>query len=367
MTTPADPTFAAAKAAFDAGRFAAARDLYETVLQSNEQDHAAHLNLAQCYKRLGDWTLATRHFQAGFQLRRRTATVAAAPLSAFRIDHLAEQLAHLRASGDAPWYDETVAAELARLAKLLRDCYGPHRSGPPPIAFDRTIMALADGCPHRPEPDPATACFNPSPQVTSVPLGHGQDTVHVLDNVLTEAALYTLRKFLTDATIWYDARPERRYLGAHLHDGLASDFLCRLIEAARACFARFVGSVRIIQVWAFKYAPTASGIDYHADQADWNLNIWPTETAANLDPASGGMTIARFPVPADWSFQRYNASPERHRAMLAASGVGEVNIPYRGNRAVLFPSRYLHRTNEVRFAPAYTARRINMTFMAEAA
>ena len=253
------------------------------------------------------------------------------------------------------------------MARLLRDCHGQYRAGLLPFVFDDALMALVDGCAHLPTPAVPDAILNPAPRVTSIPLGEGDDAVHILDEVLDDAALASLRRFLVEATIWYDARPERRYLGAHLHAGLMNDLMLRLIEAATRCFARFVGPVQIVQVWAFKYAPTAAGIDLHADQASWNLNIWPTPTEANLDPASGGMTIAKFRAPPDWTFRMYNTAPDRHRAMLAASGTGQVTIPYRGNRAVLFPSKYLHSTDAVRFADAYDMRRTNLTLMADPA
>jgi len=356
-----------AAALFAAGEYADARDIYASLVARNQADDAAHTNLAQCHKRLGDWLLAGRHFRAGFESRRRAARLSPTPLSAFRIEHALEQLLWLRGAGQAAWCDDAAIAELARMARLLRDCYGPHRAGPLPIAFADDVMALVHGCPHWPDVPVPDVTFNTVPPVTTIPLGADDDAIHVIDDVLTEDALAALRRFLTEATIWYDARPERRYLGAHLHDGLASDLMLRLIADAQAYFARFVGRVRIVQAWAFKYAPTAAGIDLHADQASWNLNIWPTPTDANLDPASGGMTIAKFRAPPDWTFQHYNAAPERHRAMLASREIEQVTIPYRGNRAVLFPSKYLHKTDDVRFASAYDVRRINLTFMAEPA
>jgi hypothetical protein len=359
--------FAAAKAAFDAGRFAEARDRYGALAAGHPDDHAAHVNLAQCHKRLGDWTKAAAHFRAGFELRRLRARPAATPLSAFRVEHIAEQLRWLRGAGHAAWYDDAAAAELARMARLLRDCHGPHRAGRLPSTFGDSVMALVDGCPHLPDVAVPETMFNEAPTVTTIPLGHGDDAVHILDDVLRGPALAALRRWLVEATIWFDARPERRYLGAHLHDGLLSDLMLRLIGDAPRCFARFAGSVRIVQVWAFKYAPVAPGIDLHADQASWNLNIWPTPSEAALDAVSGGMTIAKFRAPNDWTFQMYNASPDRHRALLAERGIEQITVPYRGNRAVLFPSRYLHRTDPVRFATAYDARRINLTFMADPA
>jgi hypothetical protein len=356
-----------AAALFAAAEFADARDIYAAQVARNPADDAAHINLAQCHKRLGDWPLAGRHFRAGFEARRRAARALAAPLSAFRVEHLTEQLLWLRGIGQARHCDDATIGELARMARLLRDCYGPHRAGPLPIPFADDIVALVDGCPHWPDVPVPDILFNTEPRVTTILLGTDDDAIHVIDDVLTDDALTALRRFLIEATIWYDARPERRYLGAHLHDGLASDLMLRLIEDAPACFARFVGRVRIVQAWAFKYAPTAAGIDLHADQANWNFNIWPTPTEANLDAATGGMTIAKFRAPPDWTFQQYNAAPERHHAMLAAQGIERMTIAYRGNRAVLFPSKYLHKTDDVRFSSAYDLRRINLTFMAEPA
>jgi hypothetical protein len=40
-----------------------------------------------------------------------------------------------------------------------------------------------------------------------------------------------------------------------------------------------------------------------------------------------------------------------------------VNIPYRGNRAVLFNSALFHETDAINFKEGYENRRVNMTYL----
>ena len=45
------------------------------------------------------------------------------------------------------------------------------------------------------------------------------------------------------------------------------------------------------------------------------------------------------------------------------TGAEEVIVPYRCNRAVIFDSNLVHRTDDFYFAPGYENRRINITML----
>ena len=367
---PADSLTAAlagAQRAIEAGRFEAAASLYGSLIADGLREPAVLSNHATCLKRLGEWDAALVEFEQAFRLRRLQAAQrpGSPTLSAYYVSHLAQQLGHLHEVGLMPAYDRDVGAAMDRAVCFLGDAYGAHGAGPLPPALDRTLRHWLVACPCYDVPEHDGSMLNPAMTMQAVPLGRSGDAAYIFDDVLGQSALEALRHFLVTATIWSDARPERGYLGAHLHDGLANTLTRRLSRAMGELVTPLIGACRWVQLWAFKYAPSAPGIDLHADQASWNLNFWPTASEHNLDPGSGGLSISSFKVPPHWRFSDYNAAPERNAALLRRRGSRIVDVAYRGNRAVLFPSAYLHRTAGVAFGAGYDARRINLTLMAE--
>ncbi len=357
---------AEAQQAIEAGRFERAAAVYGRLIAGGLREPAVLTNHATCLKRLGQWDAALAGFEQAFRLRRLLAPQrpVSPELSTYAVSHLAEQLDHLHAAGLMA-YDQVVSTMMRRAVRFLSNAYGPHGAGPLPPALYEPLRYWLVGCPCYDVSEPEGSVLNPAVTMQAVALGESGDAAYVFDDVLSAAALAALRRFLVGATIWSDARPERGYLGAHLHDGLANALTRRLSRAMAELVRPMVGRCRWVQLWAFKYAPRAEGIDLHADQADWNLNFWPTASEHNLDPASGGLAISSFKVPPHWTFGDYNAAPERNAALLAREGSSLIEIAYRGNRAVLFPSAYLHRTAGVAFPAGYDARRINLTFMAD--
>ena len=95
-----------------------------------------------------------------------------------------------------------------------------------------------------------------------------------------------------------------------------------------------------------------------------NVNLWITPDEANLDPTSGGLVIYTSKPPPDWNFQEFNTDTDRVvDEILAPTGFANVTVPYRENRIVIFDSALFHNTDHFRFAPGYTNRRINLTFL----
>lgn len=350
------------------GDFAGAEAIYAKLLAEGADSYALRVNLAQCLKRAGRWNEAIAGFEAGFRLRRCTphggnAAVRVGALRTYQVEHLAEQLEYLRQAGIAEWFTDEDRAALFRLRKFMSDCYGLSGQGVPPDMTPR-LAGIVIGCPSRPEVEAPPIIINPRAQVEAIEAGPDGDLIHVVDGVFEPTALAALRTYLTQSTFWFDARPERGYVGAHLHDGLAGPLVRDTATAVLDLARPYIGSALIAQVWAFKYAPVAAGIDLHADQADMNINLWLTDESHNIDCA-GGMTIFGARVPENWNFGMYNASPEMGRAYLKKIGAVEHRIPYRGNRAIIFPSRLFHQTDAVRFQRDYDKRRINMTIMAD--
>jgi hypothetical protein len=100
-----------------------------------------------------------------------------------------------------------------------------------------------------------------------------------------------------------------------------------------------------------------------------NINIWITPDDANLDPDSGGLIVYDTAPPveevfgsdfAKWNNERFEGD---RMDWLNANEAKHINIPYRCNRAVVFDSRRLHKTDTYTFKKEYEMRRINLTLL----
>jgi tetratricopeptide (TPR) repeat protein len=184
----------------------------------------------------------------------------------------------------------------------------------------------------------------------------------VIDDLLTADALEGLRRFCFGSTMWRTWF-EGGYVGAVPETGFACPLLAQIVEEFRDTFPAIFGPHLLHYLWAFKYDPTLSGINVHADLAALNINFWITPTEANLDPEHGGLVLWDKAAPLDWDFSRYNRDEAAITDYLATSGAKAVTVPYRANRAVLFDSDLFHATDSVRFTPGYENRRINVTLL----
>jgi len=353
-----------AEALFLAGDFEQAGEIYRDLLSAGFDGYGQRVNFAQCLKRQGKWHEATRQFDIAFKLRRLEITkVPDRKISAFYVQHLADQAQYLFVRGLIPEMKLQEFEAIQRLARFLKDFYGIHGEGAVTPEMIDPISHLVFGCLNYAQETGASARINPDTRIERIDLGVEGSHVYVVDDFLLPDTLAAMRRFLLESTIWYDARPQRGYLGAHLHDGLACDLVERTAQAVLEFAAGLIGPGLISQVWAFRYAPKAAGIDLHADQASWNVNMWLTDEAHNRNPQTGGMTIYGCRAPDDWQFEMYNASPDRVRAYLESSNAASRRIEYKANRAIVFDSRLFHKTDPVEFSPEFDGRRINMTFM----
>ena len=194
------------------------------------------------------------------------------------------------------------------------------------------------------------------------PWGENRPQVVVVDNLLTEEALAALRRFCLGSTIWrtgYDSG----YIGAFPEAGFSAPLLAQIAEEFREVFCGICGDLPLKYAWAFKYDSAMEGVHIHADDAAVNVNFWITPDEANLDPDSGGLLVWDVPAPRDWDFTRFNSDQPAIRDFLARNDAQSITVPYRANRAVIFDSNLLHKTDKIRFRPGYENRRINVTLL----
>ena len=151
------------------------------------------------------------------------------------------------------------------------------------------------------------------------------------------------------------------YLGAYLSDGFSCGLLFQIAEELRQTFPRIFADHKLRQMWAHKYDSQLLGVERHADAAAVNVNFWITPDDANLNPDSGGLEVYLREAPLEWDFAKYNNDQEALREFVA--GGDSAVIPYRQNRAVVFNSNLVHRTDAFQFKEGYENRRINITML----
>ncbi len=188
-----------------------------------------------------------------------------------------------------------------------------------------------------------------------------------VDDLLRPEALDRLRNFCLESTIWYDADHPNGYVGAYVYDGFACPLLKQITQELPATLPRIFKDRPLTQLWAYKYDSTLSGIEMHADTAAINVNFWLTPTGANEDSETGGLVLWDKEVPLDWHSDEFNRSDPAQKAALLEylqqQGAQQVRVSYRQNRAVVFNSDLLHKTDDIHFKPGYENRRINVTML----
>jgi tetratricopeptide (TPR) repeat protein len=184
-----------------------------------------------------------------------------------------------------------------------------------------------------------------------------------VDNLLTPEALSSLRRFCLESTIWFDCFYKNDYLGAFIEDGFYCPLLLQIGRELPGRLPGIFGNHTLRKVWAYKYGDRLKGIESHADFAAVNVNFWITPDDANLDPNAGGLVIWDKKTPPEWDFTTFNTDQRAMDDFIRASGAKAHTVPHRCNRAVIFNSDLIHRTDDIRFRPGYANRRINVTFL----
>ena len=337
---------------------------FERAAKFDPQHYEAHRALGFLWLAQGERGRALDHLARTYELRRgddRTAIARKSLTAATRhkLEHDAEQFhyisqrtrdrlrfEHLARSYRAvtgQFSNEVTALSDAQIETLGEDYNTPiHLRAAPEIAGNAVR--------ERTDRDALAAQFDQ----------HGAIFV---DDLLTPQALYSLRRFLLESTIWHDFSHIDGFVASYLEDGLASPLLLQIADELRHAFPEILGAHSLSQAWAFKGLRPQSAVDVHADDAAVSVNFWVTPTEANLEPEHGGLVVCRAPSPDDWQIKDYDPDQARIVTFLAQKAEDNLVVPYRLNRAVLFRSRLFHHSDSPKFASGYENHRINLTLL----
>jgi len=279
-----------------------------------------------------------------------------------KMRHDIEQYRHLMAKGCLP---DSFAAEIARHEEVLQEL---DPAADAPVALSTAQRAKIGGSYNRlvylgetPTIEEGALNRDLDPEAVERLYFENAPGVTYFDDFLTPEALTALRSFCQDSTLWFDFDYRNGYLGAYLSDGFSCPLLLQIADEVRQKFPKIFADHKLRQMWGYKYDSQLSGINLHADAAAVNVNFWITPDDANLEPGSGGLEVFTREAPLEWDFDKYNNDQDALQAFVADSN--SLVIPYRENRAVVFNSNLVHRTDSFNFKEGYENRRINITML----
>jgi len=206
--------------------------------------------------------------------------------------------------------------------------------------------------------------LNPDLDLAAINAEYESNRLVVVDDILRPDVIEELRKFCLESTIWHNVKPT--FVGAYWDKGFSSPLLLHVASALMAAFP-FLSTTHLEYFWAYAYNNQVEqdnpAIDIHADEAKVNFNLWLTPDDFNLDPDSGGLTVWREKVPADWSFQDFNSPRSVDKVKDWLGGVTPTQVSYKYNRAAIFDSDFFHQSQLSTFRPGHGNRRINLSFL----
>jgi tetratricopeptide (TPR) repeat protein len=339
---------------------------FERVCALEPDHYGAHRALGFLWLAVGDRDRSLDHFARTYELRRGEdrlglAEATLAIVTREKLAHDAEQFRYLalkRRGGSrfealARVYQQAAqqsSAEAEPISETMRLLLGEGYNSAISIAEAPALEGPAVA--ERGDRDQITADYR-----------RGIGGVAIVDNLLTPAAMTSLRRFLLQSTIWHDFSHIGGFVAAYLEDGLACPLLLQIADELRRELPDLVREHPLSQAWAFKSLSSQGAIAAHADDAAISVNFWVTPDEANLDSSAGGLLVCHTPPPVDWELRGYNEDMTSIQSFLDLHADQSVIASYRENRAVIFDSRLFHRSDAPKFAPGYENHRINVTLL----
>ena len=190
---------------------------------------------------------------------------------------------------------------------------------------------------------------------------HHQGWVY-FDSFLNPRALSALQAFCTRTSIWFEKKFQYE-VGASLRNGFCCPLLLQIGEELRHAFPSIFGPHLFSGCFSYKYYQHNVDGHVHADRGAVSLNFWPTADEANLDESRGGLVIWNKRVGKDYFYAGPEQIDRLHEELISAPDAVPATIPYRCNRAMLFYSDVLHRSDRMQFKDSYTQRRVSITYL----
>ena len=347
------------------GQWAAAAADYTQVVRLEPAHYDAQRALAFLWLALSHRGRSLDHFARTAELRRGEDRLGLARRSLTqatrdKLRHDAAQFRYLAALGrNKPFFEdmarryETVAADFPERAtelsaaqrELLGDDYN-------------TAIYRVDA----PEIAAGAVTAPPNPMAIAALLADATPDIVVWDDLLTPAALRLLRDYLLRSTIWHDFSHINGFVAAYLEDGLACPLMLQIADEVRRALPAILAEKPLTQAWAFKGLRRSAAIAAHADDGVVSVNFWVTPDSANRHPEGGGLAICLTPPPVT-TLRDYGADAPVAAQFMAAHARTVRLIPYRANRAVVFPSRLIHGSQPTDLVDGYGNHRINITLL----
>jgi len=286
-------------------------------------------------------------------------------VTATKLRHDIAQLSRLRAMGlVAPAYDRAIdnlrtaleelppptGRDLVALTPRLRTLVGSVHNRLLHLDLGATVEgdALGAGV----APDKLQAAFAARP-----------DLPHVVDEFLSPAAYEALRRHLLDSTIWWQTSFSGE-IGTAIRNGFAPPVLMQVLQEVREKLPAIFGPHEPRIAWSYIYWSNASGLDMHVDDGAVSVNLWLTPDDANRKPGGSGLRFWNRAAPKAYFETADQAEKVRIlEAIVGEGGAEETYVPYGCNRAAIFRSNMIHKTDATDFADGIENRRINVTML----
>ncbi|MPZ47941.1 MAG: tetratricopeptide repeat protein [Dehalococcoidia bacterium] len=187
-----------------------------------------------------------------------------------------------------------------------------------------------------------------------------------IDDLLSEEALAGLRRFLLESTVFFTHSPAN-FVGSYMADGFSCSLIFQLAAELRQRLPHVLEDRPLSNIWAYRYDSRSDGVRAHFDEGSVTINFWITADSANqtMEGHGGLVMYDRESSPDwDWSVNVYKDDPEVQARMAAyLAEAKQVVAPYRCNRAVMFKSTLLHKSEPFQFRDGFEDRRMNITLL----
>jgi tetratricopeptide (TPR) repeat protein len=215
-----------------------------------------------------------------------------------------------------------------------------------------------------PEPSIAGGALNPDLDTAAVeaafhnsPLGFTY-----FDNLLCDEALAGLQRYCLEPSIWFEMKFHSE-VGSGLCNGFCCPLLLQIAAEIKSAFPSVFGEHLFTTCWTYKYFQEESDGHLHADRGAASVNLWITPDESNLEPDKGGLVIWNKAVPRGFFRSSSSQQVETMNEISTAPDAEPGYVPYGCNRAMMFRSNVLHKTERLCFENGYPHRRVSITFL----